>query len=259
MNKPRAADLGAAAVKISTLLFDLQKQLFSQQVEGSALTENRGLLGTTAQPVLSPTFGQMDPRASTYAEIRAIPAVQWLTRQVCYMGIKRAFEKTARITPSSKFTDPDAIWRLASCTLSSLYLVEWYREHGVEPLEMSKEDWAEATDAIKVLVRLTKAKGLNVGKILLGDEPLRALPYGWEHDALARLEVARLSARKPCSDGKVAERRALKAFALALHREFGKAPALVVTEFGALIDYCPSSIKRNIPLWIEESSTVPTF
>lgn len=259
MNKPRAADLGTAAVKISTLLFDLQKQLFSQQAEGSAMTENRGLLGTTAQPALSPTFGQMDPRASTYAEIRAIPAVQWLSRQVCYLDIKRAFETTARKSPSSKFNDPDATWRLAACALSSLYLVSWYREKGREPLEMSKEDWIEAKKALQTLVRLRRAKGLDVSRILCGDDPIHALPLNWEDEALKRLQHGETHARNPYSNGKVAERKALKAFAIALHRAFGEAPVLVVARFGDLIDHSPQSIKRDIPKWIEEDSTVPAF
>lgn len=262
MNQPRAAELGAAAVKISTLLADLQTQLFAQRVPAVKATYTSGLLDATAQLVTSPSFGQMDPRASIHAEIRAIPAVQWLSRQAAYMGdkgLRKTFEKKAASSPSSKFADPDAILRLISCTLSSLSLVRWYQERSLQPLEMSAEDWSEATNALKVLIRLEKAKGLDVSQIFFGKDLLRSLPPGWEKDALARLDVAAKTARNPYANGKVAERKALKAFTLALYWEFGEAPTLIVSAFGDLIGHPTSSIKRNIPLWIEEASSVPAL
>lgn len=262
MNKPSAAESAAAAVKISTLLADLQKQLFSQRVPAGAVPLTPGLLGAAAQPAINPNFGQMDPRASTHAEIRAIPAVQWLSRQAAFTGdngLRKTYEKKAASSPSSKFADPDAIYRLISCTLSSLSLVWWYQEKRLQPLEMSTEDWSEATNALKVLIRLKRAKGLDVSQIFFGKDLLRSLPIGWEKDALDRLDIASRSARNPYANGKVAERKALKAFTLGLHHQFGEAPTLIVSAFGDLIGHPTSSIKRNIPIWIEEAASVPAF
>jgi len=256
MNQPKATDLAAAALKISNLLFEMDRQLHAEKMTTYDRTMANGLLASFINSPTPPAFSR-DIRAETHAEIRSIPAVQWLTRQIDYMSLKRAFENAAKAAPSSEFAKPDAIWHLASCTLSSLYLLRWYREKGFDPLEMSKDDWLQATDAVKKLISLRRAKGLDVSKVFFGDDILTGLPLDWESKALERLELALHSARKPCTDGKVAERRALKSFALSLYRRFGSAPLLVVTEFGSLIKYSPGSIKRNIPLWIEEERALP--
>lgn len=255
MNQPKATDLAAAALKISNLLFEMDRQLHAEKMTTYDRTMANGLLASFINSPTPPAFSR-DIRAETHAEIRSIPAVQWLNRQIDYMSLKRAFENAAKAAPSSEFAKPDAIWHLASCTLSSLYLVRWYREKGFDPLEMSKDDWAQATEAVKKLISLRRAKGLDVNKIFFGDQ-LIGLPLDWESKSLDRLELAASTCRKPCPDGKVAERKALKSFTLSLHRQFGRAPLLVVTEFGGLIKYSPGSIKRNIPLWIEEAKTVP--
>lgn len=256
MNQPKATDLAAAALKISDLLFEMDRQMHTEKITAQGGSTATGLLASFMDVSPRPSYSR-DIRAETHAEIRSIPTVQWLTRQIDYMSLKRAFENAAKAAPSSKFATPDAVWHLASCTLSSLYLVRWYRERGFDPLEMSKDDWLQATDAVKKLISLRRAKGLDLSKVFFGDDVLTGLPLDWESRALERLERALRSARKPCADGKVAERRALKSFTLSLYRRFGSAPILVVTEFGSLIKYSPGSIKRNIPLWIEEEKAVP--
>lgn len=251
--QPKAAELGGAAAKISDILFEMSKQMLAQEVAIRAARSRGGLLAENidVEP-LEPLKDTL--RANAHSDIRAIPAVRWLTREPCYMDLSKAFGQRASASPSSKFAEPDAIWRMTSCALMSLYLVRWYREKGREPLEMSKDDWVEAKKALQTLVRLKRAKGLDVSKILCGDDLMRALPLNWEDEALKRLQQGEAHATKPCSDGKVAERKALKAFAIALHREFGAAPTLVVARFGDLIDYSPTSIKRSIPRWIDEAS-----
>ena len=246
MNQPKATDLAAAALKISNLLFEMDRQLHAEKMAAHDRSMATGLLASFSDSPTLPALSK-DIRAETHAEIRSIPAVQWLTRQIDYMSLRKAFENTAKSAPASEFAKPEALWHLASCTLSSLYLVRWYREKGFDPLEMSKDDWAQATEAVKKLISLRRAKGLDVNKIFFGDQ-LLGLPLDWESKSLERLELAASTARKPCPDGKVAERMALKSFTLSLHRQFGRAPLLVVTEFGSLIKYSPGSIRRNIPL-----------